>query len=247
MTQRQIRLNVVGVRIEVPSHQPVVMLRGAEPGMEDLHVAIMVGTSEATAISMGMDGQTPPRPMTHDLLVDALTGLADGVESIEIGLLDSSTYFGTIRLRRGQVLDSRASDAIAVAVRTAARITMAESTLRAVAVTPPYRTRRRGLRFLRPGSAARRTPGRQSRGGRCGGAGTDLRRRDQRVPEVPRRRGAGGLRQVHLLSGKLVDSCGRAPRRGVECGRRPEVSSSSGFCAPASHRATRRHGRSGCL
>lgn len=140
MTQRQIRLNVVGVRIEVPSHQPVVMLRGAEPGTEDLHVAIMVGTSEATAISMGMDGQTPPRPMTHDLLVDALTGLADGVESIEIGLLDSSTYFGTIRLRRGQVLDSRASDAIAVAVRTAARITMAESTLRAVAVTPRYRT-----------------------------------------------------------------------------------------------------------
>ncbi|MDZ5078575.1 bifunctional nuclease family protein [Nesterenkonia sp. HG001] len=140
MTQRQIRLDVVGVRIEVPSHQPVVMLRGAEPGTEDLHVAIMVGTSEATAISMGMDGQTPPRPMTHDLLVEALSTLAEGVESIEIGLLDSSTYFGTVRLRRGQVLDSRASDAIAVAVRTGSPITMAESTLRAVAVTPRYRT-----------------------------------------------------------------------------------------------------------
>lgn len=144
MTQRQIRLDVVGVRIEVPSHQPVVMLRGAEPGTQDLHVAIMVGTSEATAISMGMDGQAPPRPMTHDLLVNALTGLAEGIESIEIGLLDSSTYFGTIRLSRGQVLDSRASDAIAVAVRTGSRITMAESTLRAVAVTPRYRTAESG-------------------------------------------------------------------------------------------------------
>ncbi|GAB3193634.1 bifunctional nuclease family protein [Nesterenkonia suensis] len=140
MTQRQIRLDVVGVRIEVPSHQPVVMLRGAEPGTEDLHVAIMVGTSEATAISMGMDGQSPPRPMTHDLLVDALTSLAAGVEFIEIGLLDSSTYYGTIHLHSGEVLDSRASDAIAVAVRTGSRITMAESTLRAVAVTPRYRT-----------------------------------------------------------------------------------------------------------
>lgn len=140
MEQRQIRLDVLGVRIEVPSHQPVVMLRGAEPGTGELHVAIMVGTAEATAISMGMDRQVPPRPMTHDLLVDALNGLAEGVQSIEIGLLDSSTYFGTITLSRGQVLDARASDAIAVAVRARCPITMAESTLRAVAVTPRYRT-----------------------------------------------------------------------------------------------------------
>lgn len=139
MNDRQIPMDVVGVRVELPSKQPVLVLRGAAPGTEKQHVAIMVGAIEANAVASALDGRTPPRPMTHDLLVDVLNGLGGGVESIEIGLLDSHTYFGTITLAEGRILDARASDAIAVAVRVKCPVTMDHETLNAVAVTPHFR------------------------------------------------------------------------------------------------------------
>ncbi len=138
MDDQQIPLDVVGVRLELPSEQPVLVLRGAAPGTEDQHVAIMVGPFEAGAVASALEGRTPPRPMTHDLLVDALKGLGGGVESVEIGLLDSHTYIGTITLKGGRILDSRASDAIAAAVRLRCPLTMARETLAAVAVTPRF-------------------------------------------------------------------------------------------------------------
>lgn len=144
MESGQTPLDIVGVRVEVPSNQPVVVLRGATEGTAKMHVAIMVGTFEANAVAMGLEKEPPPRPMTHDLLLDTLNTLAHGVESIEIGLLDSSTYFGSIRLRDGSLLDARASDAIAIAVRARCSVTMEMETLRAVAVTP---------RFKSPGTA----------------------------------------------------------------------------------------------
>ena len=140
MDDQQIPLDVVGVRVELPSKQPVLVLRGAAEGTEKQHVAIMVGAAEANAVAAAMEGRTPPRPLTHDLLVDALNGLGGGVETIEIGLLDSQTYSGTITLTGGHILDARASDAIAVAVRVNCPVTMDENTLAAVAVTPRFRT-----------------------------------------------------------------------------------------------------------
>lgn len=137
MDGRQIQLTVVGVRLEVSSNQPVVMLRGAESGCEHLHVAIVIGTAEATAVSMALEERRPPRPMTHDLLAATLQDLAGGVAGIEIHLLDSSTYAAAMRLEDGRTLDARASDAVAVAVRLdRVPISMREDTLRAVAVTP---------------------------------------------------------------------------------------------------------------
>lgn len=140
MESGQTPLDIVGVRVELPSNQPVVVLRGAAEGTEKMHVAIMVGTFEANAVAMGLEKDPPPRPMTHDLLVDAINTLSDGVESIEIGLLDSSTYFGSIRLRGGKLLDARASDAIAIAVRVKCPVTMDTETLRAVAVSPRFKS-----------------------------------------------------------------------------------------------------------
>lgn len=138
MDDQQVPLDVVGVRVELPSKQPALVLRGALPGTEHQHVAIMVGPAEANAVASALEGHTPPRPMTHDLLVDALRGLGGGVESIEIGLMDSHTYCGTITLQEGTVLDARASDAIAVAVRVRCPLTMDRATLAAVAVTPRF-------------------------------------------------------------------------------------------------------------
>ena len=74
--------------------------------------------------------------MTHDLLTTVLEATGGGIESVEVRLLDTSTYAGVIRLNDGQQIDARASDAIAVAVRAHCRVTMDRSTLRAVSVVP---------------------------------------------------------------------------------------------------------------
>lgn len=129
-------LDVVGVRIELPSNQPVVVLRGAEPGLENLHVAVLVGPAEANAIAMAMEKKVPPRPMTHDLLSEVITRLGSGVRSVEIGMLDASTYRGTIILGNGRSFDARASDAIAVAVRVQCLVTMDRQMLTRVGITP---------------------------------------------------------------------------------------------------------------
>lgn len=139
MDNQQVQLEVVGVRVELPSSQPVLILRGAESGTQDYHVAVVVGPAEAAAVARALQGEVPPRPMTHDLLTSVLQSSGGGVESVEVRLLDSSTYAGIIRLANGQQLDARASDAIAVAVRAQCRVTMEKATLRAVSVVPRER------------------------------------------------------------------------------------------------------------
>lgn len=138
MDDRQVRLSVVGVRVELPSNQPVLILRGAAPEDRKHHVAILVGPAEAAAVARALQGETPVRPMTHDLLAESLELLGGGVVAIELGLLDPSTYFGSIRLGTGQVLDARASDAVALAVRVHCPVTMSRETLLEVSVSPRY-------------------------------------------------------------------------------------------------------------
>ena len=139
MEEHQVVLDVVGVRVELPSNQPVLILRGAEAGAEQYHVAVVVGPAEAAAVARALQGETPQRPMTHDLLTNVLEYSGGGIESVEVRLLDTSTYAGTIRLKNGHEIDARASDAIAVAVRAQCRVTMEQTTLRAVSVTPRVR------------------------------------------------------------------------------------------------------------
>lgn len=76
--------------------------------------------------------------MTHDLLTSVLEASGSGIASIEVRLMDSSTYAGTIRLNNGSEYDARASDSIAVAVRSQCQVTMRQETLQAVSVTPRY-------------------------------------------------------------------------------------------------------------
>lgn len=140
MDQTQVQLEVVGVRVELPSNQPVLILRGAEPSTEDLHVAVIVGPAEAAAVARALQGDVPPRPMTHDLLTSVLESFGQGIDAVEIRLLDTSTYAGSIQLNSGKTVDARASDAIAVAVRAHCRVTMDRETLKAVSVRPRYTT-----------------------------------------------------------------------------------------------------------
>jgi bifunctional DNase/RNase len=124
-----IELSLVGVRVELPSNQPIVLLK--ESGGER-YLPIWIGAVEATAIAFALQGIQTPRPMTHDLLRDILAEAQVNVERIVISELVDQTFYATIRLSsNGQAkeVSSRPSDAIALAVRINAPIFGAEEVL----------------------------------------------------------------------------------------------------------------------
>jgi len=112
-----IRLSLIGVRVEVPTNQPIVLLR-EESGARFL--PIFIGSPEATAIVYALQGLVTPRPMTHDLFKNVLDDLKVGLAKVEITELHDGTFFAEIELDRdGKTsrISSRPSDAIALAVR----------------------------------------------------------------------------------------------------------------------------------
>jgi bifunctional DNase/RNase len=65
-------LDVLGVRVEMPTNQPIVLLRERDGSR---HLPIWIGAAEATAIAYAQEGVEPPRPLTHDLIVNLLAAL----------------------------------------------------------------------------------------------------------------------------------------------------------------------------
>ena len=108
-------LDVVGVRLEMPSNQPVVLLQVEG---SNRYLPIWVGTVEATAIAFALEGVTPPRPMTHDLIKDLLELLGDSLEQVRITDLSDGVFYATLIFESGKSMDCRPSDAIALALRT---------------------------------------------------------------------------------------------------------------------------------
>ncbi|MGH2812154.1 MAG: bifunctional nuclease family protein [Actinomycetota bacterium] len=124
-----IELNLVGVRVELPTNTPILLLK--EAGGERF-LPIFIGPAEAHAIVTALQGHEPPRPMTHDLLKNILDELGAVVEHIAINDLKDSTFFANIRLNLGShayEITSRPSDAIALAVRIQVPIYAAEEVL----------------------------------------------------------------------------------------------------------------------
>jgi hypothetical protein len=124
-----VELSLVGVRVELPSNQPIVLLK--EAGGER-YLPIWIGAVEATAIAFALQGIQTPRPMTHDLMRDLLNEAGVAVERIVINELVDQTFFALVRLTSGgetKEVSSRPSDAIALAVRINAPIFAAEEVL----------------------------------------------------------------------------------------------------------------------
>src|SRR5258705_2002109 len=114
---RVIQMSLVGVRVEVPSNQPIVLLR-EDDGQR--YLPIFIGPPEATAIVYALQGMDTPRPMTHDLFKTVLDDLSVRVDRVVITQLQEGTFFAEVELaREGGALriSSRPSDAIALAVR----------------------------------------------------------------------------------------------------------------------------------
>ena len=117
-----IEMTLAGVRIELPTQSPIVLLR--EQG-GDRYLPIWIGNSEAQAIAIGLQGVVTPRPMTHDLMKNILDEVAVQVDSISITELREGTFYATINLHRNgssYEVSSRPSDAIALAVRLGCKI-----------------------------------------------------------------------------------------------------------------------------
>jgi uncharacterized protein len=111
-------MQLVGVRVELPTNNPIVLLR--EHTGEHRVLPIFIGAVEATAIAFALQGVVTQRPMTHDLLRDLLGALEVGVERIVITELREGTFYAEIQmLRNGSryAVSSRPSDAIALAAR----------------------------------------------------------------------------------------------------------------------------------
>jgi bifunctional DNase/RNase len=129
-------MELVGVRVELPSNTPIVLLREMSDPARLL--PIFIGAPEATAIAVALDGVTTPRPMTHDLLRNVLEELSADVERVVVTELRDKTFFAELHLLRDGgrvVLSSRPSDAIALAARTGTPIFAEEAVIQEAGYT----------------------------------------------------------------------------------------------------------------
>ncbi len=113
-----VEMELVAVRIESPGNTPVLLLREMAPPNRLL--PIFIGQPEATAIAFALDGVVTPRPMTHDLMKNMLEETGANPCRVLITALSEGTFFAEIHLSTGRgelVVESRPSDAIALALR----------------------------------------------------------------------------------------------------------------------------------
>ncbi|MBG0740518.1 bifunctional nuclease family protein [Paeniglutamicibacter antarcticus] len=121
-----IELEIVGVRVEMPSNQPLVLLKEIA-GVR--HLPIWIGTAEATAIALAQQGVVPPRPLTHDLLCSVVTALGRRVASVTLTAVEDGVFYAQLTFDDGTVVGSRASDALAIALRAGCTIWCAPEVL----------------------------------------------------------------------------------------------------------------------
>lgn len=110
-------MEIDSIRVSLENYQRVVILKQKEG---DRYLLIWIGTHEAEAIAVRLQDVQVPRPLTHDLLFNAIKDLGGTVEKVTVSSLENDTYFARIGVRMGEKtieIDSRPSDALAIAVR----------------------------------------------------------------------------------------------------------------------------------
>ena len=136
MTKRDdaIQMSVGGLTLDPVTKTPIVILKDTD---NKLNLPIWIGLLEATAMATEIEGIKMARPMTHDLIKNILGEVGCAVDSVEITDLKEKTYFALVYLTiagRQVVIDSRPSDAIALALRTKSPIFVAKAVLEASSI-----------------------------------------------------------------------------------------------------------------
>ena len=119
-------MRVVGVRVELPANQPVVLLR-EEDGVR--YLPIWIGAVEASATAFEQQGVLPARPLTHDLLRDVIGALGARLEAVHITDLRDGVFYAELVFAGGARVSARPSDAIALALRSGTTILGEEAVL----------------------------------------------------------------------------------------------------------------------
>ena len=125
-----VEMKVRGLALDPVSNLPIIILRDDE---EKRSLPIWVGIFEANAIALELEKIATPRPMTHDLIKNVLEAVDAKVEKIVVNDLRENTFFALIHLRMGEeevTVDSRPSDAIALALRAGAPIFVDDDVVR---------------------------------------------------------------------------------------------------------------------
>lgn len=125
---------MVGVRVEMPSNQPIVLLREVDG---ERYLPIWIGAPEAAAIAFAQQGVVPPRPLTHDLLKNVLEATGNVLSEVRITAMSEGVFYATMVLDTSIEIEARPSDSIALALRTGARIVCAEALLDEVGIAVP--------------------------------------------------------------------------------------------------------------
>jgi bifunctional DNase/RNase len=128
------RMSIYGINLDLFSSSPIVILKVED---ENRYLPIWIGQPEARSILMKLQNQEFSRPLTHDLTVNLVTELGGSMEKVTVTELRDSTFFATISVQidgRTVEIDSRPSDAIALAVRAGAEIFAADEVIEEAAV-----------------------------------------------------------------------------------------------------------------
>jgi len=132
-----IEMELVGVRLELPSNSPIVLLQ--EQNGNQRMLPIFIGTAEATSIALALEDVDTPRPMTHDLMRDVLNALTVNVKQVVITDLRDKTFYAELHIDqdgKNVIISSRPSDAVALAARMGTPLFASESVLEAAAYAP---------------------------------------------------------------------------------------------------------------
>ena len=127
-------VEVMGVRVEMPSNQPIVLLKELD-GVR--YLPIWLGATEATAIAFAQQEVLPPRPLTHDLFKDVLDSLQVSLQTVYLTELKDGVFYAQLNFAEGQTISARPSDAIALALRTGSPILASEELLEEAGIEIP--------------------------------------------------------------------------------------------------------------
>ena len=116
----------------MPSNAPIVLVRPFEGGAL---LPIWIGPNEAAAIAMAQQGVVPPRPLTHDLFITALEHAGSPLRSVRIVRLEDGVFYAELVFDSGAV-DARPSDAIALALRAAVPVLVADEVMAEAGIAP---------------------------------------------------------------------------------------------------------------
>jgi len=137
-------VEVMGVRVEMPSNQPIVLLKELD-GVR--YLPIWLGAVEATAIAFAQQEVSPPRPLTHDLFKDVLMQLGAKLDNVYLTELKDGVFYAQLNFEEGPAISARPSDAIALALRIGAPILASEDLLAEAGIEIPDQTEDEVERF----------------------------------------------------------------------------------------------------